>query len=213
MNPEERARQSIDRLLTAAGWAVQDYKAAHIGAARGVALREFELNPGHGTADYLLYVDGKAAGIIEAKKQGATLTGVEVQSGKYAQGLPATLPGTDRCPSSTKAPASKRTSPTRSTPSRAPATSSPSTARIPSPTGSAPAWCRVRVSFPRKREPSVFHKSPTKPRRGTTSAPSSTAYSTCPRWPRSGPTSSSGPLRSPPSATWKPASRRTSRAR
>ena len=89
MNPDERARQSIDRLLTAAGWAVQDYKAADLTAARGVALREFELNPGHGTADYLLYVDGKAAGIVEAKKQGATLTGIEVQSGTHARSLPA----------------------------------------------------------------------------------------------------------------------------
>jgi len=43
MNPEERARQSIDRLLTAAGWAVQDFKAADLHAARGVALREFPL--------------------------------------------------------------------------------------------------------------------------------------------------------------------------
>jgi type I restriction enzyme R subunit len=90
--PEEQARQTIDRLLAAAGWAVQDFKAADLAAARGVALREFELNPGHGTADYLLYVDGKAAGVIEAKKQGATLTGVEIQSAKYAQGLPASLP-------------------------------------------------------------------------------------------------------------------------
>jgi type I restriction enzyme R subunit len=54
-----------------------------------VAIREFPLNPGHGFADYLLYVDGKAAGVIEAKKQGATLTGVEVQSARYTQGLPA----------------------------------------------------------------------------------------------------------------------------
>ena len=89
---EQRARQTIDALLAAAGWAVQDFKAADLAAARGVALREFELNPGHGTADYLLYVDGKAAGVIEAKKQGATLTGVEIQSAKYAQGLPASLP-------------------------------------------------------------------------------------------------------------------------
>ena len=92
MTLEQLAGQEIDRLLTAAGWAVQDFKHAHIHAARGVAIREFQLNPGFGEADYLLYVDGKAAGIIEAKKQGATLTGVEVQSGKYAQGLPATLP-------------------------------------------------------------------------------------------------------------------------
>jgi type I restriction enzyme R subunit len=92
LTAEQQARVVIDQLLTAAGWAVQDVKAANVHAARGVALREFELNPGHGTADYLLYVDGKAAGVIEAKKQGATLTGVEVQSARYAQGLPAALP-------------------------------------------------------------------------------------------------------------------------
>jgi type I restriction enzyme R subunit len=90
--PEQQARAEIDRLFAQAGWAVQDVKAAHLQAARGVALREFELNPGFGTADYLLYVDGKACGVIEAKKRGATLTGVELQSGKYAQGLPASLP-------------------------------------------------------------------------------------------------------------------------
>ncbi len=75
--PEEQARQQIDRLLAAAGWAVQDVKVADIHAARGVAIREVALNPGFGEADYLLYVDGKAAGVIEAKKQGATFTGVE----------------------------------------------------------------------------------------------------------------------------------------
>ena len=89
---EQQARKTIDRLLAAAGWAVQDFKVADIHAARGVALREFALNAGFGFADYLLYIDGKAAGVIEAKREGATLTGVEVQSGKYAQGLPASLP-------------------------------------------------------------------------------------------------------------------------
>lgn len=89
---EEQAREEIDRLLAAAGWAVQDVGAANLHAARGVALREFELNVGHGTADYLLYVGGRAAGVIEAKKAGATLSGVEAQSVRYAQGLPATLP-------------------------------------------------------------------------------------------------------------------------
>jgi type I restriction enzyme R subunit len=90
--PEQRARAEIDRLLASAGWQVQDVAAAHLGAARGVAIREFPLNPGHGFADYLLYVDGRACGVIEAKKQGATLTGVERQSMRYAQGLPAALP-------------------------------------------------------------------------------------------------------------------------
>ena len=92
MSPsEQEARQQIDALLTKAGWLVQDATAAHIHAGRGVALREFPL-PGHGFADYLLYVDGKAAGIIEAKKTGTTLTGVETQSDKYTKGLPSNLP-------------------------------------------------------------------------------------------------------------------------
>ncbi|MCD6734161.1 MAG: DEAD/DEAH box helicase family protein [Burkholderiaceae bacterium] len=90
--PEELARAEIDRLLIAAGWHVCDVAAANLHAARGVAIREFPLASGFGFADYLLYVDGKAVGVIEAKKQGATLTGVEIQSGRYAQGLPASLP-------------------------------------------------------------------------------------------------------------------------
>ncbi len=90
--PEQLARLEIDRLLAAAGWRVFDLAEANLHAARGVALREFPLAAGHGFADYLLYVDGKAAGVIEAKKQGTTLSGVEFQSGRYAQGLPAGLP-------------------------------------------------------------------------------------------------------------------------
>ncbi len=60
-------------------------------AGRGVAVREFGLKPGHGAADYLLYVDQKAAGVVEAKPLGHTLTGVETQSGKYSDGLPDNL--------------------------------------------------------------------------------------------------------------------------
>jgi type I restriction enzyme R subunit len=89
--PEQQARGNIDRLLEAAGWHVCDAAAANIHAARGVAIREFPL-PGYGFADYLLYVDGKAAVVIEAKKEGVTLTGVETQSDKYTKGLPAALP-------------------------------------------------------------------------------------------------------------------------
>jgi type I restriction enzyme R subunit len=94
--PEQQARAEIDRLLAAAGWSVQDFKAANIQAARGVALREFPLKDGYGAADYLLYLDAKAAGVIEAKKVGATLTGVEPQSGKYSKGLPDALPAWQR---------------------------------------------------------------------------------------------------------------------
>ena len=91
MRPEDQARENIDKLLRAAGWLVCDASSANIHAARGVAIREFPL-PGHGFADYLFYVDGKAAGVIEAKKEGATLSGVETQSAKYTQGLPPGLP-------------------------------------------------------------------------------------------------------------------------
>ncbi|MHB1053647.1 MAG: DEAD/DEAH box helicase family protein, partial [Thiobacillus sp.] len=90
--PEQQARGNIDVLLKAAGWHVCDAAAANIHAARGVAIREFPLKSGHGFADYLLYVDGKAAGVIEAKKEGVTLSGVETQSDKYTKGLPEGLP-------------------------------------------------------------------------------------------------------------------------
>lgn len=73
--PEQLARLEIDRLLAAAGWRVFDLAEANLHAARGVALREFPLAAGHGFADYLLYVDGKAAGVIEAKKQGLEQAG------------------------------------------------------------------------------------------------------------------------------------------
>jgi type I restriction enzyme, R subunit len=90
--PEDRARENIDRLLTQAGWAVRDQSDANILAYPGVAIRNFTLKPGHGFADYLLYADGRAAGVIEAKKEGVTLTGVETQSERYTKGLPDGLP-------------------------------------------------------------------------------------------------------------------------
>ncbi len=53
--PEDIARETIDRMLEQAGWAVQDMKAVDLYAKKGVAIREFELKSGYGTADYLLY--------------------------------------------------------------------------------------------------------------------------------------------------------------
>jgi type I restriction enzyme R subunit len=90
--PEQEARIEIDRMLAESGWLVQDVKNVNLYVGKGVAIREFPLERGFGFADYLLYVDGKAAGVIEAKKVGATLTGVEIQADKYIQGLPLTLP-------------------------------------------------------------------------------------------------------------------------
>ena len=62
---------------------MQDVAALNVSAARGVAAQDFGLQHGHGTADYLLYADGRAAGVVEAKTEGHTLTGVETQPGRY----------------------------------------------------------------------------------------------------------------------------------
>ena len=86
MTPEQRARQKIDDLLRAAGWAIQDSKDFNRNAALGVAVREFQLPAG--PCDYLLFVEGKAAGVIEAKKAGVTLSGVADQSEQYMVKLP-----------------------------------------------------------------------------------------------------------------------------
>ena len=84
--PESRARENIDRLLDAAGWRVQRRDEMNLGAARGVAVREFPLKTGY--ADYLLFVDRRAIGAVEAKAEGTPLAGVEAQSEKYSVGLP-----------------------------------------------------------------------------------------------------------------------------
>lgn len=86
LNPEQKAREQIDLLLEAAGWQVQDPDEFNRKGANGVAVREFQLTSG--PCDYLLFVDGKAAGVIEAKKTGVTLSGVADQSDKYMGGLP-----------------------------------------------------------------------------------------------------------------------------
>jgi type I restriction enzyme R subunit len=90
--PEEKARAEIDRALETAGWVVQSRDQVNVHAGRGVAVREFPLKYGFGFADYLFYVDGKGAGIVEAKKQGETLTGVEIQAERYSSGVPDTVP-------------------------------------------------------------------------------------------------------------------------
>ena len=85
--PEDRARRKIDKLLEVAGWRIQDRMEANLAVPGGTAIREFPM-PGFGEADYLLFVDGKALGVIEAKREGETLTHVEQQTEKYSTGLP-----------------------------------------------------------------------------------------------------------------------------
>lgn len=90
MTPEQLARQKIDSQLEACGWIVQYYKHMNLMAGQGIAVREFPLTTG--SADYMLYAGGKAIGVVEAKPEGYPLTGVEIQSKKYTEGLPPRLP-------------------------------------------------------------------------------------------------------------------------
>src|SRR5215831_16121307 len=86
LNPEQRAREKIDGLLRAAGWIIQDNADFNRNASEGVAVREFRLPKG--PCDYLLFVGGKAAGVVEAKKSGITLSGIADQASKYMIKLP-----------------------------------------------------------------------------------------------------------------------------
>ena len=82
--PEQIARDEIDRLLELAGWTVVSKSQVNLSASKGVAVREYQTDVG--PADYVLFVDKKAVGVIEAKREdeGFKLTVVEEQSTSYA---------------------------------------------------------------------------------------------------------------------------------
>ena len=88
-SPEQHARATIDALLTLAGWIVQDMAGFNRHAAEGVAVREFPLPSG--PCDYLLFIGGRACGVIEAKRAGVTLSGVAEQAARYMMDLPTHL--------------------------------------------------------------------------------------------------------------------------
>ena len=90
MTPEQQARKNIDRQLEAAGWKIQDYKDINLGAGLGIAVREVPVTTG--SADYMLFVDRKAVGVIEAKKEGTVLNPVEEQTKKYLLGISDNIP-------------------------------------------------------------------------------------------------------------------------
>ncbi len=66
-NPEQLARDRIDEVLTTSGWMIQDKKSINLAAAKGVAIREY--STAVGPADYVLFVNKKPVGIIEAKRE------------------------------------------------------------------------------------------------------------------------------------------------
>ncbi|MEV6798592.1 DEAD/DEAH box helicase family protein [Micromonospora rifamycinica] len=84
---EAQTRVEIDRQLTAAGWQVQDESQLNLFAGSGVAVREVTLATGR--ADYLLYVNQRLVGVIEAKREGTAPRGVEAQLDRYLDGLTA----------------------------------------------------------------------------------------------------------------------------
>jgi type I restriction enzyme, R subunit len=83
-NPEQIARDDIDSQLAACGWVVQGKSSINLSVATGVAVREYPTSTG--PADYVLFVDKKPVGVIEAKEKnkGIQLTVVEEQSVEYA---------------------------------------------------------------------------------------------------------------------------------
>ena len=90
MGPEAKAREEIDEMLEASGWEVQDYGNHNLGENSGcVIVREFQI--GKDAADYLIFLNRRAIGVIETKPKGTTLTGVEEQSGRYSESFPAGL--------------------------------------------------------------------------------------------------------------------------
>jgi type I restriction enzyme R subunit len=66
-NPEQIARDNIDKQLTACGWVIQSIKQINLNAGIGVAVKEYLTDVG--PADYVLFVEGKPCGVIEAKRE------------------------------------------------------------------------------------------------------------------------------------------------
>lgn len=84
-NPEQIARDNIDKQLIACGWIIQDLRRVNLHAGDGVAVKEYLTDVG--PTDYVLFVDGKPCGIIEAKREeeGHKLNTHEDQGEGYAK--------------------------------------------------------------------------------------------------------------------------------
>ena len=84
MTPEAKAREQIDLKLQKTGWIIQDLKQVDLSAGLGVAVREYPTDTG--PADYVLFINRNAVGVIEAKKDsaGENITATEAQTERYA---------------------------------------------------------------------------------------------------------------------------------
>jgi type I restriction enzyme R subunit len=65
MYPEQNICEVTERMLTSAGWIVQDMKQFNQGAAFGVAVRKYPTDIG--PADYVLFVNHLPFGVVEVK--------------------------------------------------------------------------------------------------------------------------------------------------
>lgn len=88
MTPEEKARQKIDQWFAEAGWKVinrEDYEPT----STAVAIREGLLK-GNLEADYFLFINGKAVGVLEAKREDIDALSDKVcaQAALYAKSVP-----------------------------------------------------------------------------------------------------------------------------
>ena len=83
-NAKQIARDKTDEMFKLAGWAVQDKNKINFNNGIGQAIREYQIDVG--PADYVLFVDKKAVGVIEAKREnvGEEITAVEDQTDGYA---------------------------------------------------------------------------------------------------------------------------------
>lgn len=83
-NPEQLARDNIDKQLNACGWIIQNKSRINLHEGLGIAIREYQTDVG--PVDYALFVDGKPVGVIEAKREeeGQNLTVHEDQAEDYA---------------------------------------------------------------------------------------------------------------------------------
>jgi len=66
-NPEQIARDNIDKQLDACGWIIQGIKQINLNSGIGVAIKEYRTDVG--PVDYVLFVDSKPCGVIEAKPE------------------------------------------------------------------------------------------------------------------------------------------------
>lgn len=62
-NPEQIARDTIDDLLRASSWSVQDKNRIDLNEGQGQVIREYQTDAR--PADYVLFVDRKAVGVMD----------------------------------------------------------------------------------------------------------------------------------------------------